>query len=1123
MCHDNNNAVIAQVEPLTIPTYREPAAEQLPMFAENRVHQRTSGNPYPCRVVVKTDRRPPQEKTYQAIRLENEYIRLIILPELGGRIFAATDKTTGYDFFYRQHVIKPALIGVLGSWISGGVEFNWPFHHRPSTFMPVDYAIERREDGETIVWLSEHDPIERMKGMVGISLCPGQTLIKTHMKVFNRTPVTRSFLWWENAAVPVNEQYQIFFPPDVRYVNFHYHLSVTTFPVATGVFNGIRMGEGTDITWHRNTRAPTSYFSAPSRQDFFGGYDHGRGCGVVHVADRHTAPGKKMFTWAYNQLARSWERALTDTDGAYAELMAGSYSDNQPDFAWLAPYETKEFEQCWYPIAGTGTLTAANRLLALGLQRHDGQIELRILATRRLDGVRLTVQTGEAGSDNREQLVRDLMLSAGQTSALTMADPGAPLHIRIVQADQTLLAYTESSVGSAPLPESWQDLPAPRAEHSAQDLYLLGLHVKQYRDPCVAPDAYWQEALQRDPEHAPTLVALGESEYQRGNYETAQDYLARARRVLTRHNGNPEDGRVFYLLGLVYQAQDQLDQASDALAKAAWNQAQTAAALTRLASLDGRRGDYARMLAHSRTALDSAGQNGLAQALAAIALERTGNRPAALVILAQALAADPLNHLARLLDCLYREQPLEGFVCNLHGDRGQTALDLAFELIAAGQADIAANLLLITLKATKSGTDQPMVAYTLASLLPADTAAQYLDLARSARKPGRFPSRLEELAVLQQITASRPDDANAWYLLGCLLYSKRRYAEAADCWTRCLSLEPGFAAARRNLAIAGYSHLDRRDETLPLLQEAYRQNPADEQLFYEICHVLARTGADPLERIAFIAGEAERRGLDCFGRAAAAPGNDEKPALRPEIVLEWCQALNQSGQWAEALDLLAAHRFIPCEGGEHAVAEQYLFANHALGRQLLVRHDPAAALARFRQAQQLPDNLGAGLWHEAWLVPHQYYEAICLEQLGQPAAARLIYEHIVGLTIDYFSNMHLPGLPCWQALALLRLGRAEDARQALQTAETRWQQALRQPDAGYFKATPFFISYMEQPQSLRRGLYWYLIGFAQAVRGDPDAARNSWQESQAADPGLLFCRLEAELLNQMKGGEEHEQ
>ena len=351
------NKASIRVESLVIPTYPEPAKEEMPLFAEYRVHQRSTGRPYPNKATLDVDRQHRQDKTYTVVHMENEYLDVLIMPEIGGKIYAAKDKTTGYDFFYRQHVVKPGLIGAFGSWVSGGVEFNWPFHHRPSS----DYALEACEDGSVVCWLSEHDPIDRMKGMVGVVLRPGATYLETRVKLCNRTETTKSFLWWENAAVPVNEQYQIFFPKDVTYVNFHYLDSRTSYPIAGDTtYNGIDMKTARDISMHKNTHDATSYFACASKYDFFGGYDHGKQCGVVHIADHHISPGKKMFTWGYNQLSKNWENTLTDTDGQYAELMAGSYTDNQPNFSWLEPYETKEFSQYWYPISKIGIPDYAN-------------------------------------------------------------------------------------------------------------------------------------------------------------------------------------------------------------------------------------------------------------------------------------------------------------------------------------------------------------------------------------------------------------------------------------------------------------------------------------------------------------------------------------------------------------------------------------------------------------------------------------------------------------------------------------------------------------------------------------------------------------------------------------------
>src|SRR5690242_18013325 len=179
MPHDFRNgshgvAVSAWEETIVIPTYPAPEPDPNPMFLEKRVNQGASGRVYPNPFTDHVSNLKKTDKSYHAVFLENEYIQLMVLPEIGGRIHVGYDKTNGYDFFYRQHVIKPALIGLLGSWISGGVEWIWPMHHRPSTFMPVAHCIEKGPDGSQTIWLSDHEPMGRTKGMVGICLYPGK-------------------------------------------------------------------------------------------------------------------------------------------------------------------------------------------------------------------------------------------------------------------------------------------------------------------------------------------------------------------------------------------------------------------------------------------------------------------------------------------------------------------------------------------------------------------------------------------------------------------------------------------------------------------------------------------------------------------------------------------------------------------------------------------------------------------------------------------------------------------------------------------------------------------------------------------------------------------------------------
>ena len=256
-------AVRCYQQQVVLPTYPVQEPDPNPMFLEKRVYQGSSGcvypNPFTDRVALEK-----VGKSYRAIFLENEYIQLMLLPELGGRIHAGRDKTNGYDFFYRQNVIKPALVGLLGPWISGGVEFNWPQHHRPSTFMPVHATVEEESDGSRTVWLSEHDPMLRMKGMVGIRLAPGKAIVEARVRLYNRTPLPQTFLWWSNVAVRAHEQYQAFFPPDVNFVADHAKRAISSFPIARGNYYGVNYSPGTDISWYKNIPVPTSYMVTES-------------------------------------------------------------------------------------------------------------------------------------------------------------------------------------------------------------------------------------------------------------------------------------------------------------------------------------------------------------------------------------------------------------------------------------------------------------------------------------------------------------------------------------------------------------------------------------------------------------------------------------------------------------------------------------------------------------------------------------------------------------------------------------------------------------------------------------------------------------------------------------------
>ncbi|HEY6082410.1 MAG TPA: DUF5107 domain-containing protein, partial [Chitinophagaceae bacterium] len=278
--------VKAWTESITIPTYGVGKPEKNPMFLEKRIYQGSSGVVYPHPVIEKIlDEK--KDVVYQAVFIENQYLKIMILPQLGGRVQMAYDKIRQRHFIYYNQVIKPALVGLTGPWISGGIEFNWPQHHRPTTFDPLDFTIEENKDGSKTVWVNEVEVMFHTKGMAGFTLYPGKAYLEVTGKLYNRTPFPQTFLWWANPAVKVNDHYQTVFPPDVHAVFDHGRRDVSSFPIATGTYYKVNYAPGTDISGYKNIPVPTSYMAVHSKYDFIGGYEHDTAAGVLHIADHH--------------------------------------------------------------------------------------------------------------------------------------------------------------------------------------------------------------------------------------------------------------------------------------------------------------------------------------------------------------------------------------------------------------------------------------------------------------------------------------------------------------------------------------------------------------------------------------------------------------------------------------------------------------------------------------------------------------------------------------------------------------------------------------------------------------------------------------------------------------------
>ncbi|MGA2694315.1 MAG: DUF5107 domain-containing protein, partial [Opitutaceae bacterium] len=836
----NPTAVSVVRENVVLPTFMPLRPDRNPMFLDRRVYQGSSGRVYPLPF---TDRiaEIPKPRAWDAVFIENEYLRVMILPELGGRIHRAQDKTDGFDFIYHQPVIKPALVGLAGPWASGGIEFNWPQHHRPSTFMPADVAIEEHLNGAKTVWLSEHDPMARMKGMHGVRLHPGRSYIELVVRAYNRTPDVQTFLWWANVAVRAHERYQLFFPPDAAFVADHAKRAISTFPLCRGTYYGVDYAErgrsgvrasevprqfvprhggnetspryrADDLTWYSNIPVPTSYMCLGSRDDFSGGYDHKARAGIVHVANHHISPGKKQWTWGNHEFGYAWDRNLTDPDGSgeyppYVEIMAGVYTDNQPDFSFLQPGETRTWSQFWYPIRNIGPPKKANVDAAASLAVEQGvaTIGLSVTSKRPNTSVQLLMRGKVVGKWNQA-------LSPAQPIVFeTVVDETAPTEdfsLRLLESGGgQVIEYSPAANRTGEAPKPATEPPAPKRVRSCDELFLTGLHLEQYRHATRMPEDYWREALRRDPGDCRCNLAIGRWHLRRGEFPDAERHLRVSISRLVARNPNPYDGEAYYQLGLCLRRQafgggpgsTRLDDAYAAFFKATWNQAWQPAGFHALAEIDAFRGDWAQGLDHADRALQANANNLRARDLKAIVLFRMGREADARRLLRETLAIDPLDWWARAIAG-------ETLTCD-----AQVLLDLALDYCGAGQFKEALAVLSAgSVRRAGRGTgssDLPGMSLPDASLGTAplihyyrawichqlrDFRAERRHLASATKADPAycFPARLEEIAILQHAIEESPSDARAPFYLGNLLYDRRRHTEAILKWEQAVKLDP---------------------------------------------------------------------------------------------------------------------------------------------------------------------------------------------------------------------------------------------------------------------------------------------------------------------------------------------
>ena len=1074
-------------EPLVLPTYRVDPPDPSPMFYTGASYQGAQKRIYPYPLIDRiTGIR--EEATWKSLNLENEYIRLSVLPEIGGRLFSAVDKTNGYDIFYRQHVIKPALIGMLGAWISGGVEWCVFHHHRNTTYMPVDYTLIENADGSKTIWFGETERRHRMRWIIGLTLYPDKSYIEATVKMFNRTAVPNSILYWANVAVHVNDDYQVIFPPSIQMATYHSKNDFSYWPIGQGRYRGTNY-KGVDLSWWKNHPNAVSFFAWNQQEDFMGGYDHGREAGLAHVGDHHIVCGAKLWEWGPDNI---WDtKVLTDSDGPYAELMVGAFSDNQPDYSWIKPYEIKTFKQYWYPLREIGGMKNANLDAAVNLELDpNGMAKFGFNTTSPFKGATVVLAAGDETvlkqtiniSPDKPYVKRVKVPDGTQATALKAS--------LLTSSGRMLVSYQPQV---RPQPEKLPDIvkapPAPKDIEKIEDLYLTGLRLEQICNPSVDPFDYYDEALKRDPDDTRTNTIVGVNYNKRGMYEQAEEHLRRAIRKLSAEYTRPVDTEAYYHLGLALKGQGRLEEAYDAFYRSTWDYAFHSAGYFQLATLSSRKGDFARALEQIDRSLSTNALNTKATGFRAAMLRRLGRPEEATAPIHSVLMADPLDFLAMNETALSRSksagrQVLARMKTGMRDDV-QSYLELAADYMDWGLWDEAIDILQRPMKSKMgSASTYPMVSYYLGYLYErqgqTDKATE--QYRQAAKRPADycFPYRLESADVLKAAIKANPSDARAWYYLGNLLYDNQP-EKAIEAWEKSASLDATLAVVHRNLGWGYFRHDANTAKALASYEKAIACTGRDAGYYLELDDLYERANASPEKRLKLL------------------EDNHEMIAQRKPLLIREIALLVPMGKHDRAIDLLTNNQFYTSEGGGRELHDTYVDAHLLRGLAYMNEKQYDKALKHFQQASEYPENLAIERPEYDRRGPQvAYLTGAAYAATGQTDQANKLYTQAAGQETRFGGSE----FRFYQAMALRELGQKEKADGIFRDmVASGTKRTAGEADVD------FFAKFGErQTRQGQRASAHYELGLGLLGQGQPDEAKKHFEQTLALNAGHTWAK-----------------
>ncbi len=904
------------------------------------------------------------DQKWKVVKLENDFITVTVLPEVGGKVMGAIEKSTGKEFVYLNHVMKFRAVGIRGPWTSGGIEHNFGLDlgHAPWAAAPVDYALITNPDSSVTCVVGGLDLASRSDWRVKINLPKNKAYFETEALWFNPLPFHQAYLSWENAAFKASDDLQFFFPGN-------YHIGhdglASSWPIDTS---------GRNLSFYRNNNfgGSKSYHVVGDYRNWFGGYWNNSSFGFGHWSAYADAPGKKLWIWSLARDGAIWEDLLTDKDGQYIEAQSGvklnqaaERSGYHSPFRQLSHklFYTDTKTDYWFPVKGTAGMVDANIYGTLNVDAGSDSLKVAISPLQDIrDSLVILV-------NNQKIYERKLNLATMETFRLALPRKVRAGDTLTVNIGNKKLYYSNHHESLVSRPVVANDSIA--SSNSAEQLFRMGEEQNAMRNYNEAMNFY-NETVKLEPTHGEALSRIAELYYRRGRYNEGILYATRVLEFST------YDGGANFIYGALQAKLNNIDKAEEAFSIASYTMEFRSAAYTEIAALELKRKDFALARVYAQKSLDFNRYNLKAAEYLVAAQRKLNNLSESSAARNELLMIDPLNHFARfekLLSSSGSAGNRAEFQAGIQNEFPQeTYLEVALQYVNVGMNNEAIELL-------EMAPPYPTVYYWLAYLYrntSAKKSKEFLTRAEAISPNLVFPFRPETLEILQWAR----DYDSSWklfYYAGLIQWNNNNLSEAKELFKRCGNA-PDYAPFYITRGILFGDDAENKKDALSDLEKARSMDAGEWRAWHALTDFYETNGS-----------------------SIAQLENSNKAYLRfaanPVISIDYAKALLNSNKPKESISVLKRTLVLPQEGAREG-HEIFALANTALALNNIEEKKYKTAITNLTDAKAYPENLGSGMPFDPDYRLLNFLLAYCEEQIGNKEKAMTYYNDIINYSAD---------------------------------------------------------------------------------------------------------------------------